>query len=146
MWLSGISGLSAGGAVSEWDSTMKSRWVRTVTSQYRSWYDHRCCQGIKQQHTNMARHKSSITQLMLSVIGAKMLIHCQLSVCMQPSTKWEYPHFEQDIISMWRLCHVTWHGSYDHIKTQKAELVYTDQPVGPALFWLILFVIYIISS
>ena len=43
MWLSGISGHGAEGLVAQWGSTIKSPLERTVTSQYQSWYDLKCC-------------------------------------------------------------------------------------------------------
>ena len=49
MSLRGISGHGAAELVSQWDSTIKSLWVYTVTSRYPSWYDFGCCQDVKLQ-------------------------------------------------------------------------------------------------
>ena len=43
MWLSHI-GHDAGSLVSQWDSSIKSPCVPTLTSRYPSWYDPTCCQ------------------------------------------------------------------------------------------------------
>ena len=51
MWLSGISGRGAGSLVSQLDSTIKSQWVRTVTSQHSSWYYVRYFQDTNQPPT-----------------------------------------------------------------------------------------------
>ena len=52
MWDHGVGGL-----VSQWDSTIKSLWLHTVTSQYLSWYGLRCSQDVKLQQppTNTLR-------------------------------------------------------------------------------------------
>ena len=53
MWLSGIWGHGADSLASQWGSTIRSPWVRTVTSRYLSCYDLICCQDLKlQQPTN----------------------------------------------------------------------------------------------
>ena len=52
MWLSGESGHGASSLISQWDSTIKSPWVCTVTSRYLSWHDLRCYQDVKQQQTD----------------------------------------------------------------------------------------------
>ena len=44
MWLSGIS---------QWDSAIKSSWVRILTSQCASWSDLRCCQDAKLQQSTV---------------------------------------------------------------------------------------------
>ena len=50
MWLSGISGHGAGSMASQWGSTIKSPWMRTVTRWYLSWYDLIwCCKDVKLQ-------------------------------------------------------------------------------------------------
>ena len=54
---------AASGLVSQWASIMKLSWVRSVTSQYPSWYDLRCCQDIKlqQQTKSQCNMRSFLT-------------------------------------------------------------------------------------
>ena len=58
LWPSGISGHGAGGLISQCGSNIKSTWVCTVTSQYTTTFDLRCCQDVKPQQADVCPLRS----------------------------------------------------------------------------------------
>ena len=75
MWLSGIAGHGANVLDSWWGSTIKSPWVRAITSRHPSWYAFRCCQVLRFQHpTNPSGYTTLRWADWLSVSWADMAL------------------------------------------------------------------------
>ena len=99
MWLSATLSPSAGGLISQWDITMKSQWVHTVTSPYASWYDLRCFPDVKYQTTTQLTNLSS--QLLHSESTVSPVTVLQSTMINSTSS---YVPF---LSSPWSLCNTT---------------------------------------
>ena len=79
-------GHGAGDLLSQWGRTICAPWVRTVTSQYPSWYDLWCCWGVKLQHPK------NLCESTLHIVGKAQYVEGVLlgvvGVEVRPSVHW----------------------------------------------------------